>query len=292
MVCMFLCTYGIQSILCYISSAQSEKRNRILYVIAALLMTSLVMIIIANRRMGLSSYQQSYAVCTQQVVELTERAGACGQEQLTELKQCQSKLMILNEVQGRFEESNTNYNSLTVTIIKQLEESKAIYSKQADQAVKDKEKCKNQLNRILLEKDQFLQNMLLLDGDKRELNIKFMTCNGQLVKCNQEADELEAKLSHAAKEKDGFVYRLKHEEIRYHVLSRNNVACSEQLTMCNGQLDECSMLLKQEMKTAEKLDEFKLHAQKQLKEMKTATNVKVVLLIVVVGIFTVGITHM
>ena len=223
---------------------QPEKRN---YVITALLMMFLV-IIIANRHMGLSSYQQSYAVCTQRVVELTERAEAYGQEQL---KECQSQLMILKEVQGRFEESSTN----SLTVIKQLEDSKAIYSKHADQAVKDKEKCTNQLNRIELEKYQYFQNMSLLDGDKRELNVKFMTCSDQLVKCAQEADELEAKLSHAAKEKYGFVHHLKNEEIRYHVLSRNNIACSEQLTMCNEQLDECK-LLKQEMKTAE---EFKFN---------------------------------
>ena len=88
--------------------------------ITALLMMFLV-IIIANRHMGLSSYQQSYAVCTQRVVELTERAEAYGQEQL---KECQSQLMILKEVQGRFEESSTN----SLTVIKQLEDSKAIYT--------------------------------------------------------------------------------------------------------------------------------------------------------------------
>ena len=106
----------------------------------------------------------------------------------------------------------------------------------------------------------------MLNGDNRELNIKLRTCSDQFTKCTQEADKLEAKLSDAAdkleaklsdaaKEKDGFVHHLKHEEIRYHVLSRNYFAISEQLTKCNEQLDECK-LSKQEMKTAE---EFKFN---------------------------------
>ena len=212
---------------------QMEKlHQRYLYRITTLLLSIFLVVIIANRHMGLSSYQQSYAVCTQRVVELTERAGA-------------------------FEESSTK----SLTVIKQLEESMAIYSERADQAVKDKEKSKKQL-----EKYQFFQNMSLLDRDKRELNVKLIACSDQLAKCAQEADELEAKLSDAAKEKDRFVHNLKHEKIRYHVLSRNNVAISKQLTMCNEQLDECK-LSKQEMKTAE---EFKF-------------NVLIIFIVVVVG---------
>ena len=206
---------------------QMEKlHQRYLYGITTLLLSIFLVVIIANRHMGLSSYQQSYAVCTQRVVELTERAGA-------------------------FEESSTK----SLTVIKQLEESMAHYSKQADQAVKDEEKCKKQLDHKESEKYQYFQNMSLLDGDKRELNVKLMTCSDQLVKCGQEADELDTKLSDAAKEKDEYVHHLKHEEIRYHVMSRNNVAISEQLTMCNEQLGECK-LSKQEIKTAE---EFKFN---------------------------------
>ena len=253
---------------------QMEKlHQRYLYGITTLLLSIFLVMIIANRHIGLSSYQQSYAVCTQQVVELTERVGACGQEQLTELKQCRSELMILKEVQGRFEESSTS----SLTVIKQLEDLKASYSKQADIALKNQENCENKLNHTELERNICFQNISLLNGDNRELNIKLRTCSDQLTKWTQEADKLEAKLSDAAdkletklsdaaKEKDEYVHHLKHEEIRYHVLFRNNVACSEQLTMCNEQLDECK-LSKQEMKTAE---EFKF-------------NVLIIFIVVVVG---------
>ena len=204
---------------------QMEKVcQKYLYVITTLLLLIFFAVIIANLNM-------SYDVCTQQVVELTERAGACGREQLTELKECQSKL---KEVQGRFEESSTSS-------LKQWEDSKAIYSKQADQALKDQENCKNRLERTELEK-----NMSLLDGDKRELNVKFMICSDQLEKCTQETDELEAKLSHAAKKKDESVHDLRNEEIQY-------VKCSEQLKTCNGQLDECKRSKQEVMKDAEGL---------------------------------------
>ena len=145
--------------------------------------------------MGLNSYQRSYDVC-------------------------QSKLT----------ESSTT--SLTVT--KHLEDSKAIYSKQVDQALKDQENFKNRLEHTELEKNQYFQNMSLLDGDKRELNVKFMICSDQLVKCAQKTDELEAKLSDAAKEKDESVHHLKNKEIQH-------VKCSEQLTMCSRLLDECKL---------------------------------------------------
>ena len=196
---------------------QMEKlHQRYLYVITTLLLLSIFLVVII---MGLSSY----AVCTQQVVELKKRAEAC-------------------------EESSNK----SLTVIKQLEESMANYSKQADQAVEDKEKCKKQLDH---KEYQCSLNMSLLNGDKRELIVKLRACSDQQEKCDQEADEFKAKLSHAAKEKDWFVQNLEHEKIRYHKLFRNIVAISEQLTMCNGQLDECK-LSKQEIKTAK---EFKFN---------------------------------
>ena len=206
---------------------QMEKlHQRYLYVITTFLLSIFLVVIIANRHMELSSCQQSDAVCNQRKVELTETVRA-------------------------FEESSTK----SLTVIKQLEESMASHSNRADQAIKDKKKCEKHLDHKESEKYQYFQNMSLLDGDKRELIVKLRACSDQLEKCNQEADEFKAKLSHAAKEKDRFVHNLEHEKIRYHKLSRNNVAISEQLTTRNEQLDECK-LSKQEIKTAE---EFKFN---------------------------------
>ena len=187
---------------------QMEKlHQRYWYGITTLLLSIFLVVIIANRHMGLSSCQQSYAVCTQRVVELTERARAFEESCAV----CTQQVVELTERARACEESHNKS-------LKQLEESMANYSKQAVQAVEDtfcKEKCKKQLDH---KEYQCSLNMPLLDGDKRELIVKLMTCSDQLVMCGQEADELEAKLSDAAKEKDRFVHNLKHEKIRYQVL--------------------------------------------------------------------------
>ena len=147
--------------------------------------------VIASRQIEANGYWQSYIQCTQKVEELKEKTGGCG-DALNELKVCRSKLEILNEVKGRFEEKSNH----SLAVVKQVDDFKEIMTKRDDQVAKEaqsKENCEKYVRQLEVNARDLLQNVTILVREKTALELKYKTCSKQLSNVEH---ELEASSGH------------------------------------------------------------------------------------------------
>lgn len=144
--------------------------------------------VIANRHWELNSAIERNLELTTTVQTLREHKGACGTEQLDELKECRIKLQELIEIKGKclvFEENLRGNSSLALVkqtdfLMKEMEEFKDRSAKDAER----KDKCDQHLQHVQNQLSMIMSNATALILEKEEWKNKYKKC--QDLSTNQE----------------------------------------------------------------------------------------------------------
>ena len=194
--------------------------------------------VIASRQIEANGYRQNYIECTQQVIELVkEKTGGCGNAQLSELKECRSKLEILNEVKGKYEEK-TNHS---LAVVKQVNDFREMMTKLEDRLAKEaesKESCEQYIRQLEVNAREFLQNVTILVREKTALELKYKTCTKQHSTIEHELETCTRDLK-----------KQKSVETNYQKCTRQQSTCSDELRTCKQQLKKNKSSSVNRMKT-------------------------------------------
>ena len=135
--------------------------------------------------------------CTQLVLDLSTKVGKCGEEQLAELKVCQTDLKNLTGMVGMcvVYKQNLEDNSSALAVVKQRELLEKWLKDSQDQMIKESKKTENCDKRLKEFHDQtisILNSSKLLLVEKEACSIKLLmsqdslaACQNDLVACNK-----------------------------------------------------------------------------------------------------------
>ena len=144
--------------------------------------------VIANRHWELNSAVERNLNLTNTVQTLREHKGACGTEQLDELKECRIKLQELFKIEGKcivHEENLRGNSSLALVkqadfLMKEMEEFKDRSAKDAER----KDKCDQHLQHVQSQLSMIMRNATALILEKEEWKNKYQKC--EELAANQE----------------------------------------------------------------------------------------------------------
>ena len=145
------------------------------------------MFLIANRQWELDAAIKRNFGCTQMVVDLKQKTGECGPEQLKELKTCRVELKNLSEVKGKclvYEQNIKEDNSKA--LVKQADDLIVLLSKREDLVAKEAERkveCEKHLRKVEVEARQLVNKIAVLVQEKEQLNSSYKICGEQLGAC-------------------------------------------------------------------------------------------------------------